>query len=326
MRTRSSPPLIVALSVSLYQFLLHLGPADYREKYEEATLQVFRQCCYDAYQQHGAPGVLSLWLSSFSDAVLGMLAERFSVERMPSMLPSLRRSLIITVSAFVVFGLAYLSLLRIIDPLPPFEAIGRLHPEIGLAYMLIRDSANLAFLIVVGSGLLLLGLTLKQAVVARQRDVLARFGGAGAVILAFVVGTVTLFQLPHSVIIAAWIQVVYLGFSLLCVLGTTILLAQIILRSTWGPRATRFALLCMALVTLAMGVALAATTLWIIRLWMVAPQFAASQGLDPAAVLGNFGGSLGVVLVVGAMLVTTVGGCFATWRGARARFSPSLHN
>jgi hypothetical protein len=257
-------------------------------------------------------------------SIMQEITECFSAERIKHMLPLLRRSMIVTFGAFVLFGLAYLYLLRIIDPLPPFEAVGRLHPEIGLAYTLIRDSADLAFLTVVASGLLLFGLTLKQALVARQRDVLVRFGWTALTMIVFVVGTVILFELPRALVIDPWIQIAYLGFGLLCLIGSTVLVSQIILRSTWGPKIGRFVLLCMALLMLTMGVSLLATIVWIVRLWMAVPQFAASQGLDPAGLLGNLGGSTGVALVILTMFGATAGVLSALWRGLHARPSPSI--
>ncbi len=73
---KSSTPLSITLSLRIYRWLLYLGPADYRREYAEPTLQVFRQCCQDAYQRRGTPGVVGLWLPMFGDALLGMVTER----------------------------------------------------------------------------------------------------------------------------------------------------------------------------------------------------------------------------------------------------------
>ena len=77
MRTPPSSPWIVRCSVQLYRWLLCLGPHTYRHQYADRTLQLFRECCLDAYRQRGIPGVLGLWLPLFSDLVTQMLAERF---------------------------------------------------------------------------------------------------------------------------------------------------------------------------------------------------------------------------------------------------------
>ena len=78
MRTQESSPWIVRCSVRLYRWLLCLGPHSYRRQYADRTLQLFRECCEDAYRQRGTRGVLSLWPSLLSDVVAQMLAEQFS--------------------------------------------------------------------------------------------------------------------------------------------------------------------------------------------------------------------------------------------------------
>ena len=78
MRTPSSSPWIIRCSVRLYCWLLCLGPNAYRRQYTDRTLQLFRECCQDAYCQRGIPGVLGLWLPLFSDVVTQMLAEQLS--------------------------------------------------------------------------------------------------------------------------------------------------------------------------------------------------------------------------------------------------------
>jgi hypothetical protein len=70
----------------LYRWLLCLGPESYRRQYSDLTLQLFQECCEDAYRQRGTCGVLSLWLPLFSDVVAQMLAERSSSRQRASSL------------------------------------------------------------------------------------------------------------------------------------------------------------------------------------------------------------------------------------------------
>ncbi len=117
-------PWIITVSLRLYRWFFRIGPAVYRDEYEEPTIQVFRQCCRDAYRQRGTLGVLLLWLPMFSEIFFGMLAEHFSVlshafERIGQMLPTIRRSMIITLCAFIFFGVAYIFLMRVTDPRAP---------------------------------------------------------------------------------------------------------------------------------------------------------------------------------------------------------------
>jgi len=76
MRTPPSSPWIIRLSVSIYRLLIRgLGPTTYFREYGNLTIQLFRECCQDAYRQRGIPGVLALWLPSFRDAIAQMVIE-----------------------------------------------------------------------------------------------------------------------------------------------------------------------------------------------------------------------------------------------------------
>jgi hypothetical protein len=54
MRTPPSAPWIVRLSVSVYREIIHdVGPTSYFRPYGDLTIQLFRECCQDAYRQRG---------------------------------------------------------------------------------------------------------------------------------------------------------------------------------------------------------------------------------------------------------------------------------
>ncbi|HEY1351151.1 MAG TPA: hypothetical protein VGF67_16145 [Ktedonobacteraceae bacterium] len=71
-------PRIITCSLLLYRCLLTLAPEEFAGAYTEPALQVFRQCCRDAYREGGTRGVLRLWLPTFFDALRGILAEQLS--------------------------------------------------------------------------------------------------------------------------------------------------------------------------------------------------------------------------------------------------------
>lgn len=73
---RSRTPWIITCSLLLYGWLLTWAPDEFADEYIEPSLQVFRQCCLDAYGTHGTPGVLRLWLPTFIDALHAILAEQ----------------------------------------------------------------------------------------------------------------------------------------------------------------------------------------------------------------------------------------------------------
>src|SRR5437899_4309406 len=71
-----SQPRIIALSVSLYRWLLRLGPKKFLQEYEEIMLLDFRQHCRNAYAQGGICSVLRLW-PFFISAIVDMSVEQF---------------------------------------------------------------------------------------------------------------------------------------------------------------------------------------------------------------------------------------------------------
>ena len=76
MRTPPSSPWIIRISVSVYRTLIRgVGPTSYFRQYGDLTIQLFRECCQDAYRQRGILGVLGLWFPSFRDAVIQMVIE-----------------------------------------------------------------------------------------------------------------------------------------------------------------------------------------------------------------------------------------------------------
>ena len=76
MRTPPPSPWIIRLSVSIYRSLIRgVGPTTYFRQYGDLTIQLFRECCQDAYRQRGIPGVLGLWFPSFRDAIIQMVIE-----------------------------------------------------------------------------------------------------------------------------------------------------------------------------------------------------------------------------------------------------------
>jgi len=79
---RQPVPRVIACSLLLYRWLLTLAPEEFSHTYIDPALQVFRQCCWDAYHRHGARGVLRLWLPTFADALYGILAEQGAVLRL----------------------------------------------------------------------------------------------------------------------------------------------------------------------------------------------------------------------------------------------------
>jgi hypothetical protein len=101
-----------------------------------------------------------------------------------------------------------------------------------------------------------------------------------------------------------------LGVFVVLALSASLSLA--VLRSEFGAGMLRFALVPIGILTLTMTTATLATAIWTIRLWVDAPQFAAS-----GSGLGN-GQTAWVIAIIAAMAVSTVVTAGAFTSGLRA--------
>ena len=338
----SQLPKIVFLSLLLYRWLLNLGPASFRRDYGKPALQDFRQCCRVAYQKQGSLGVLSLWPGLLGETVSGLLAEYWTelFGRKRPMLPTIQRSMVATFGAFVLFLFAYAAFGRTVDPVAPFDEVSRFHPEVALTYMLVAYGGEIALLALILGGLPILFVAVKHAIPGGPRGVIKLFLikptqalfllGAALIItvcsLGFLLATqyifgstpctatngciagqpLWLFVLDLAVIIAS----ITLGVFVVFAISTS--LSLVVLRSEFGTSMLRFALIPIGIIALAMATTAVSATIWTIRLWIDAPQFAAS-----GSGLGD-GQTLWIIAFIAAMAVSTVVTAGAFTSGLRA--------
>lgn len=257
------------------------------------------------------------------------------------MLPRVRRSIIAAFWAFVLFLLAYTALARVADPAAPFNEIGRIHPEIGVAHSIVSMSGSLALLVIVLGGLPILFAALRHALPDGLRGVARLFvvkpGQALRLLgialllslcsLGFLLTTQYLFGPPSSCTSANGCVpgqsplLLILGFAALIggltllffvVLAITASFSLAVLRSQFGTGLLRFALAPIGLLALIMVIATVAGAIWTIRLWVDVPQFAASS-----AGLGD-GQTIEVIAVIAAMAVSAIVTAGAFVNGLRA--------
>jgi Clp amino terminal domain, pathogenicity island component len=81
------PSWLLTASDRLYRALLLAYPAAFRREFGPHMAQVFRDCCHQARQEQGLPGLLRLWLATLSD-----LATSVRVEHRATVAPSTGRS------------------------------------------------------------------------------------------------------------------------------------------------------------------------------------------------------------------------------------------
>ena len=341
--TSPARPKIIGASVLLYRWLLSLGPGAFRRDYTRPALQDFRQCLVDAYRKRGSWGIIALWPLLFGEAMIGLLAEHATaiIGRKRPMLPTIRRSMIATFWAFILFGIAVVGLGRTTDPSAPFAAVGRAHPAIGIAYSIIVYSWDSALLAVVLGGSPILFVAVKRAIpggplsalklfAVKPRSALLLLGVSFLItvcFLIFLLGTEAISGLPpctaaNGCIVGQSWPIIVGGFAAIVggitlfvfvILAITASLSGAVLRSEFGAGILRFALVPIAILALVMAAATLAATFWVIGLWIVAPQFAAS-----GAGLGN-GQTAWVIAIIGVMALSTVVTAGAFGSGLKAR-------
>ena len=308
---RHPSPWIVECSIRVYQWLLWLGPVEFCREYAPAILQVFRECCQEAYTQRGVWGVLRLWLPMFGEVVGGMLEEHLYAlqqtpvidERTLHMLRTQRRSLILIFIAFVFFGFPWLFFQAVVDPTSQWELIIQAHPVVEILYRTGQTAGEIAFLMLLLAGLPIIFVAVKQALASLRRDILALIGLSAFMSLVFV--TVTILLLTGH-----WSKSfdpnggIYAVVSLLFVGIVTLSLSLAVARSQLSERVLRFALWPATIVTVAMLVSLIAISIESVLLGNYAPQV--------------FGTGLNVGFGNLVMAVAILGSAYALWRGYRA--------
>lgn len=319
---KQSSPHIVSLSVRLYQWLLHIGPAAFRHEYREPLVQVFRQCCLDAYRQHGTVGVLGQWFPLFSEAIIGMLAERLSTTKQPApfmidlplperiiaMLRTLRRSMIAVFCAFIVFALPWLFFSHLSDPSSWWEPIVRVHPEVKVALQIMQFAGMIAFLLLLAGGLPILISAIRNAFITHRRDVLRLLSISAVMLLLFAIVCILVLTNnwrfdPNGGLFAL--------ISLCVIVVVTITISRAIVRSELNERVLRFALFPAIGVTLAIGVVLVTS---LVEAWLLsidAPQTFTSSD------------TINWIIADGLIVISLIVAIVALYRGLRTR-TPGL--
>lgn len=257
------------------------------------------------------------------------------------MLQVMRRSMVLTFWAFLLFALAYIALGRITDPRAPFDAVAGRHWEIGASFAALAYGGEVVLLLVLAGGLPVMFTVVKGGLAGGSGGLLALFrlrrkwllgllGGAlgcALLLIGTIVGSELLFGgmpasggQPVGVPQTSW---EYLLAGLALVGGTMLVvflllvvataLSAAVARSEFGPKLLRFVLGTISVAVLGMGITALATIAWLISFWVEAPRVALSPD-----VLGGVGLAwVGVVIV--AMVVATGAAGLASWWGWRAR-------
>ena len=75
MKTDPRPSRLLPSSERVYRALLLLYPAEFRQRYGQPMVQLFRDVCRDAYRQGGAEALLHWWAAALFDLVQTVITE-----------------------------------------------------------------------------------------------------------------------------------------------------------------------------------------------------------------------------------------------------------
>lgn len=191
------------------------------------------------------------------------------MEGLIGMARRIRNSEIAIFCAFVLFGVAWLPLQQIRDPLPVWRDAVRPHPEIRTTFMLVQAAGGVAFLAILIGGLPIIGTLVVRAVRARRRDVLLPLLTpflavallAGYALLASGTWTARQTSAPDAPLtpLAVALQIGLVALVALAVAGSTAGVAIAVARGEPEARVVRFALAPAVVATLAMGAGMLAT-------------------------------------------------------------------
>lgn len=284
-------------------------------------------CCYprawrDRYEHEMQQVLLShpvTWWTLI-DLLLGALDARLHPDLLPrritTMMYRLRTSEIVIFCAFVVYSIAWFAVRFVRDPLPMWEGVVQVHPEIRMALMVVDSAGVIALLAIVVGGAPTLYVVLRNAL--RER----RWGVLGLLVLPLVAVMVLVgYSLLAS---AAWTQravnatpdapftllalVLQLGFVILLfatVGGSTSAIALAVARSYFSERLLRFMLLPATVVTLGIATGLIATIVLVVLIFKEAPQLLDSPG------------NLIIILMMTGAAVLAINALRRGWRTSR---------
>jgi hypothetical protein len=208
----------------------------------------------------------------------------------------LRNSEIAVFCAFVLFGVGWLPLQGIRDPLPIWENAVQPHPEIRAAFVIVQIAGVIAFLAMIVGGLPILGVVLARAIRARRRDILLSLAvplltvALLAVYSLFASATWTQRQQPTPnapfTLRAVLLQLGLVALIGLAVVASTAAIAVAVARGGPDERTLRFALVPATVTTVAMGAGAVTTLLLATFAAMEAPELGATGTALVALMMG----------------------------------------
>lgn len=279
------------------QWLLRLYPHAWRDRYGDEVAAVL------------AAHRVTYW--TLLDIVLGAvdahLHRDLLPERLISMAYRLRSSEITTFFAFVLFGVAWLPLSLVRDPLPVWQAAAAAHPGLFVALSILGLAGLVATLAILVGGVPLLVSALAQAIVARRWGLLALC--AVPLLAAAALVAVKLADIPWASVSASGVvrmrqplalQLGLVMLPLVAIGGSAAALALMIGRSELSLAMLRFALLPASVASAALALGLLGAVALTALSFAERPQ--PQVGAWPSLQVGGLLLMLAAVVLAGAAL------------------------
>ncbi|MGH2516986.1 MAG: hypothetical protein ACRDHP_15145, partial [Ktedonobacterales bacterium] len=189
-------------------------------------------------------------------------------ERVLSMTKRIRSAEIAIFSGFVIFGVGFLVLLRLRDPLATWDPAAAAHPELGWLYSTAEGAGFVGLLALLAGGVPLVLVALKRAYQARRRAVLRPLVIATAVSVAYALFTIATFLIAESRPgtgirplrpVDAILSLLWVLFSAVGLIVGSICVSLAVARSEVATSLVRLALIPATITTLCIAVSLGAT-------------------------------------------------------------------
>ena len=229
----------------------------------------------------------------------------------------LRTSEIVIFCAFVAYSVAWFAVRFVRDPIPVWEHVVQVHPEIRTALLAVDSAGVMALLALLIGGVPMVYVVLRLALREWQWRLLGLLAVPPlAFILLFsyalLAGETSTQRAPHGTpdapftTLALILQFAFVLLLLAAVGGSTIAIALAVRRSRLSDRLLRFELVPAAMMTLGMVIGLGATIILTVLILGQAPQLQGSPG------------NLEIVIVfMGGAAVAAILGLWHGWRTSR---------
>lgn len=248
------------------RLLLRLYPRAWRERYADEMAALL--------EQHHPAFLTCLAL------LLGALDAHLSYnpsKGMVRMVDRLKSDVAVRFAAFVVFGLGWLVLIRLNDPVASFAGAAVRYPGIPLLLDALRVAGVIAAIGIAAGGLPLVRTAARHAMKTSHREVLRPLGWAlGSAVLFGLASLAMLLTRGGAQVVAA-----YLILSLVVLAVGTVAVTRLVLKADFAESELRIVRVPTLLVLYGMGGSLAAALALGAFLVAAAPSLLASQDVGP---------------------------------------------